>query len=684
MWNGTTKLSQTIQIGDELIGDDGKKRVVQHTFTDTDTLYEIKQNKASSYTVNGKHTLVLKYSGDKSIHYSKGINQWKLYWMDRKTYDRKTKSFKTKEEAELFRNTNLLFPDEIEITVENYMKLDKWQKMYLMGYKTNNSIEWDSRDVSLDPYLLGLWLGDGTHSHPVIASNDIEIQKYILNWCNQNDAELIHDEDLIFLIRRKNGTNYKAEDKFAIGCGGLSDTCTGCKTRKMEICNTPNNETIPQIKTYIKTNPFTDKLQEYNLLKNKHIPKSYLNNSRNIRLQLLAGIIDTDGHVSPLQNGKRVIITQIEGQLASDIILLSRSLGFVVNVTKTERNNISIFGYPKKDYKTILHINLSGSHLNEIPTLISRKKCEISQPNKDYYRTSIEVIEKEVGQYYGWIVDGNNRFLHEDFTVLRNCNQMFCTNCNTPFDWISGKKIIHGAIHNPHYFEYLRATNGGIMPRNPGDIPCIANLPNAWQFERELIRRYIGVPSGLTGFLYTSLQTIIHIQHVEIVEQTNRAEDMDNTEANVRYLSQDYTDARWKQILQQREKRRIKRDEVRMRYEAFVGACVDIYGRLMRYAHQNEKISKQELTSMTSRCEEAQTQLLSLRKIFNDGMMDLSKRYKCQVLQLNEKNLKREMKKYESGRIRRVKKSDNSTVCSSDSVSDDESNVPSENILVPL
>jgi len=245
---------------------------------------------------------------------------------------------------------------------------------------------------------------------------------------------------------------------------------------------------------------------------------------------------------------------------------------------------------------------------------------------------------------------------------IEGCNQMFCTNCNTPFDWTTGKKILHGAIHNPHYFEYLRAANGGIMPRNPGDIPCIANLPNAWQFDREFVRRYAGVPAELCTFLYQSLNTIIHIQHVEIPGQTNNAEDMDNTEANVKYLQQDYTELRWKQVLQQREKRRIKRDEVRMRYEAFVGACVDIYGRIMASARQNERVSRAEIVSMTTVCEEARVQLLTLRTIFNDGMMDLSKRYKCQVLQLSNTNLKREVKKYESGRVRKVKKSDGSTV----------------------
>ena len=69
---------------------------------------------------------------------------------------------------------------------------------------------------------------------------------------------------------------------------------------------------------------------------------------------------------------------------------------------------------------------------------------------------------------------------------IEGCDQMYCTNCNTAFSWKTGQKVTNGVIHNPHYFEYLRAANGGVMPRNPGDIPCAGNLPNAWTFDREV------------------------------------------------------------------------------------------------------------------------------------------------------------------------------------------------------
>ena len=80
-----------------------------------------------------------------------------------------------------------------------------------------------------------------------------------------------------------------------------------------------------------------------------------------------------------------------------------------------------------------------------------------------YQTTPIKVEHIGMGDYYGFMIDGNHRFILSDGTVVRNCDQMYCIQCNTAFSWKTNQ-IETGRIHNPHYYEQLRKKNV-IIPR---------------------------------------------------------------------------------------------------------------------------------------------------------------------------------------------------------------------------
>jgi hypothetical protein len=209
--------------------------------------------------------------------------------------------------------------------------------------------------------------------------------------------------------------------------------------------------------------------------------------------------------------------------------------------------------------------------------------------------------------------------------------------CKTGFDWNTGKKVTTGAIHNPHYFEYLRLTNGGIVPRTAGDIPCVAGrMPNPQDIYS--VSRAAIIPAANINLIGDVIQVINHIRYTEITRVTNGAEDSDNTELNIKYLRNDYSEARWKQLLQQREKRRMRRDEIRQQYEALVGAAADILSRYPSRAMITTLVTirdKSDIERFNATLNEIIVMLRSLREMFNTNMFALSKRYNTRVLILN-------------------------------------------------
>jgi hypothetical protein len=283
MFSGEIKMVQNIEVGDLLMGDDSKPRKVLSTTKGHGEMFKIKQkNGGEDYTVNINHVLSLKISSPKILRH-----------------------FSNEETVEKFN-------PYIDVQLEDFMKLPPRIKRHLKGYRVG--VEFEEKPVEIDPYFVGLCLGDGKSNDPYIT----------------------------------------------------------------------------------------------NLLKSRHIPISYKINSRNNRLKLLAGLIDSDGHYSR----GYYEITQKNTVLANDIVFLCRSLGFRTTINKKS----CMYEGEMRDSEYNI-ISFSGLHIDQIPC---RKKLTKCTPNKNQMCCEIEVEPVGQDDYYGFTLDGNHRYLHSDFTVTHN------------------------------------------------------------------------------------------------------------------------------------------------------------------------------------------------------------------------------------------------------------------------
>lgn len=127
------------------------------------------------------------------------------------------------------------------------------------------------------------------------------------------------------------------------------------------------------------------------------IPHIYKANSRHVRLQVLAGIINRSGNTNCIE------ITHKNTQVLKDIEYLAFSLGFMV----TNSDNV---------------INISGEHIEDIPlksyySSISRSR---SRDRDRATCLNFKVNPLGIGTYYGFELSGDGRFLLGDFLVTHN------------------------------------------------------------------------------------------------------------------------------------------------------------------------------------------------------------------------------------------------------------------------
>ena len=399
MSDGTIKMVQDIQVGDLLMGDDSNPRKVMSLARGKDKMYDVIPIKGEKYTVNEEHILCLKASGFPKFKKS-NIN-FNIQWIENNKFQSKTYTYNNIEQKEKLRFEAEAFFDDIkrnkntcenilEISIKNYLNLSKKMKACLKGYKV--PIDFPEKELPIDPYLIGYWLGDISQHHKTLQNLNITIN-------------------------------------------------------------------------------------------NKHIPLLYKCNSRENRLQLLAGLLDGNGK-------KTFTFTQKNDQLIDDVIYLARSLGFSC--------------YKKKDKRHTITIN--GTGIEEIP----RKVCKsnLAQPfpkgspmgfaNVDALVSGITVKYVNEDEYYGFMIDNNCRYVMGDFTVTHNT----ATSIAIAEGMKDSKRVIimTPASLRANYIEELKKAGDMLYKRNqywewistidnPEALTTISALLNLPQ---EYIRRHNG------------------------------------------------------------------------------------------------------------------------------------------------------------------------------------------------
>jgi hypothetical protein len=357
--SGEIKSLDQISEGELLMGSDSTPRRVQKIKpTDLIETVEItpRQNRGAAIIASWDQILVLSKAKFLKKPYGLKLLSGEVRWKNRYP------SWKGRNQVAV-----------ADILGKTYLGFWKNFKLVKVPLDFNGETLVDAGEKRLEPYFLGLWLGDGTSCRPEITSMDPEVIEYLGDFAKRWGGRLRTSE-------KKNNKAFSLDLTFSNVKGG----------------------------PWKGRNKIMSALLASHLIENKHIPDSYLFATREERLQLLAGILDTDGHLQ----GKVFTIIQKNELLARQIKFVADSLGFRATV-RTKRKYIKGRNFNGTYYE----VSISGE-LHLIPTIIPRKRT--SPASARYDRKEIGFTVKKIGEcnLIEIEVEGDGIFLLSDCTLI--------------------------------------------------------------------------------------------------------------------------------------------------------------------------------------------------------------------------------------------------------------------------
>lgn len=258
------------------------------------------------------------------------------------------------------------------VSVRDYLRGSDTYKHCTKGWRAPVNFP-GGAPLPLPAYILGAWLGDGMTGKLCFTTADNEIAAEFAKYAKKNGMQFRVEQNSEWSVNvhlNSAGARY--------GRGG---------------------------------SPLGNALRQLGVFNDKRIPHLYKTASRRDRLELLAGIIDTDGYNSR----KGFDLTLKSEALLDDVIFVARSLGFACyksSVQKTCTTNGVVGTYWS------CHI---GGDIDQVPCRIGRKRAKPRLQKKDVLLTGIKVEPVGDGDYYGFEISGPDRlFLLGDFTVTHN------------------------------------------------------------------------------------------------------------------------------------------------------------------------------------------------------------------------------------------------------------------------
>jgi len=264
--------------------------------------------------------------------------------------------------------------DILDITVRDYLKLPDRHKRLLQGFKTG--VEFDKKKFEVPAYILGAWLGDGTSRTTALTTMDNELADAWINYGHSLGLEVRVEEN-----RQPN------------------------KSKNYHITSGKSHGPSDR-------NSFMNELRSMELINNKHIPSCYLLSSRKDRLDLLAGLIDTDGY----RIDETYVFTQKNDRLSQEVVFLSESLGFRTTSKKVSTSSSKLTGPITGEVNKIT----IGGNTWEIPCKLPRKQVQKKEKSRDWLNYGIKVTLVGEGTYYGFTLVEEPHFVLGDFTVTHN------------------------------------------------------------------------------------------------------------------------------------------------------------------------------------------------------------------------------------------------------------------------